>query len=326
MRKDVKIGLGIGGVLLAVLIVYLLVPKTNDNAEFARTNETSTSPGESNGPGPRETASGEPIDAPAQTGAQGGVQVPDQGTGQQTAAQDPGSEGASRDTPVANVDWEQVLATGMIPESARIGLMAQNPIAQDAPEDIFADKGPGGPKPGANEIVNWNSGAGQSPTAIQTPAAKPAAPAVATGQAPAAAKGGLKDHVIQQGENLSMIASVAYGDARMYREILKANPNLDERKLKPGMVIKMPDASTFAAPKAQQAAAKQEAAVDASTQYRVQQGDSLHKIALKLYGKAAKADALYEANKDKIGDDSSRLKLGMVLKLPEPPAAATSAR
>jgi len=31
MRKDVRIGLSIGGVLLAVLIVYLLVPKDANN-------------------------------------------------------------------------------------------------------------------------------------------------------------------------------------------------------------------------------------------------------------------------------------------------------
>ena len=99
--------------------------------------------------------------------------------------------------------------------------------------------------------------------------------------------------------------------------------------MRPGTTIKMPDPSTFAqprAPQAQQAVARQEASIDANTQYRVQQGDSLHKIALKLYGKATKADALYEANKDKIGDDSSRLKLGTILKLPEPPTVAQPSR
>src|SRR5436305_702602 len=41
MRKDVKIGLGIGGILLAVLIVYLLVPKTNEGNEYARNGDSS---------------------------------------------------------------------------------------------------------------------------------------------------------------------------------------------------------------------------------------------------------------------------------------------
>src|SRR5688500_13458337 len=39
MRKDVRIGLSIGGVLLAVLIVYLLVPKDN-NADRDKTQVT----------------------------------------------------------------------------------------------------------------------------------------------------------------------------------------------------------------------------------------------------------------------------------------------
>jgi nucleoid-associated protein YgaU len=83
----------------------------------------------------------------------------------------------------------------------------------------------------------------------------------------------------------------------------------------------MPDVSTFAAPRAQQAAARQEASIDSKTQYRVQQGDSLEKIATKLYGKSTKWESLYQANREKIGDDSARLKLGTVLQLPEPPTA-----
>jgi nucleoid-associated protein YgaU len=70
--------------------------------------------------------------------------------------------------------------------------------------------------------------------------------------------------------------------------------------------------------------ARLEPSIDSTKEYRVAPGDSLHKIAMKLSGKAAKADDLYELNKDKIGDDSSRVKVGMVLKLPEAPTATSA--
>ena len=65
------------------------------------------------------------------------------------------------------------------------------------------------------------------------------------------------------------------------------------------------------------------AAIDS---YRVQPSDSLHKIALKLYGKASKADSIYELNREKIGGDSARIKVGMVLKLPEAPTQSPTAK
>ena len=55
--------------------------------------------------------------------------------------------------------------------------------------------------------------------------------------------------------------------------------------------------------------------------YVVKSGDSLYRIARTVLGSGRKADALYALNKDVIGPDKSRLKLGMVLKLPESAAA-----
>ena len=145
----------------------------------------------------------------------------------------------------------------------------------------------------------------------------------------------MTSHVVQPGETYSSIAQVVYGDARYYSELKNANPTIDERRLKPGTTIKIPDRSTFKTRGTQQqngaitAGATAAAAVppiDPNREYRVGPGESLYKIALKLYGKADKADALYELNKDKIGDDPARVKVNMVLKLPQPPASASSTR
>lgn len=338
MRKDVKIGIGIGGVLLAVLIVYALVPKNNVSNDLARTGESESVTDELEGgvaASNPESAGLSPDGAASRTpsapGARDVAQAPGGSTGQEpdTSARQSESDATASNGAVP-WDWDRIMADGIIPEQARIPMVA-------TPDDPFAAPEPSN---GGNDRVVWNQGqpGGQNGTLAGPRTNSNGAPgAGAAGQsrsvtppAIAAPKGVTRDHVIQQGENLSMIAAVAYGDARLYREILKANPTLDERKLRPGMTIKIPDPWTFAtatgAATGSRPAVRQEAAIDANTQYRVAQGDSLHKIALKLYGKAAKADALYELNKDKIGDDSSRLKLGMVLKLPDPPTAAAALR
>jgi len=50
--------------------------------------------------------------------------------------------------------------------------------------------------------------------------------------------------------------------------------------------------------------------------YKVQAGDSLQKIARKLYGDPARWEDIYKANRAAIGPDPSRIRAGMVLKVP----------
>ena len=141
---------------------------------------------------------------------------------------------------------------------------------------------------------------------------------------------------MQQGETFSTIAAALYGSPNFYPYLVRANPNVNPSKLRPGMEINYPDpsevkpsekpavadsASSTAAAPIVPAAHHEPAAVDARTEYRVQSGDSLHKIAIKLYGKVEMVDKIYELNKTAIGSDPAKLKLGMVLKLPEPPTA-----
>lgn len=342
MRKDVKIGLGIGGVLLAVLIVYLLVPKNNDTTEIVQNDP----PVDTTGQGGAADTSGDTVGGESGAAGAGGANsgvpqdtgvttpgTPDQGTVDNVAQGQP--ETGEYDTTAATtpkVDWETILVTGVVPEEAKIPLAGHQGAASD---DIFASNpGNTGAEPdwtsvrgGGRAAPGTGANAAPSPSQNPIPPTPPAGGATgnpSTGSPANGPTGGMREHVIQEHETLSMIAAVAYGDARRYREILKANPGLDERRLRPGKTIKLPNASTFAT--AQTAAARQEAKIDPNTQYKVEQGDNLHRIAVKLYGKPAKADTIYELNKDKIGDEPSRLKLGTILKLPEPPAAVQSAR
>ncbi len=70
---------------------------------------------------------------------------------------------------------------------------------------------------------------------------------------------------------------------------------------------------------AQQAKEEQTAKeqVTLPTEYTVQSGDSLSAIALKFYGNAAYWEAIYKANRQRIGDNPSLIRVGQVLTIPK---------
>jgi nucleoid-associated protein YgaU len=118
--------------------------------------------------------------------------------------------------------------------------------------------------------------------------------------------------------------------------VLRANPGLNPNNLKPGLVINLPPAEEVKASAAAEKSAKasaelagakmvDEVKIDASRQYKVVSGDSLYKIGQKLYGSGLMGDKIYEMNRQVIGADPKRLKLGMVLELPQAPTAGTAA-
>ena len=124
---------------------------------------------------------------------------------------------------------------------------------------------------------------------------------------------------MEEGENFSTIARTVYGDSKYYLAILKANPDVDPTRLRPGTVINLPDPETVkrgtgGGGNSGDSSAEKE--LDPERQYRVKSNDSLYKIAVERYGTSNMIDEIYELNRDAIGPDQSRLKLGMVLKMP----------
>ena len=371
MRKDVRIGLSIGGVLLAVLIVYLLVPKdanNNQNTQKVAQNGGGTSGGTSTQPGGDASGTGgqggnNAVDSGQSLAHGGGSTTPGSSVDSGTAPpqQDPSvaSRGAggmpgvdgvpstgSSDQPAqpaaggGGVDWATILNQGVMPES----MMAtkRDPFADDnAKHAVDTPRNTPGPQPDWTNTGTTSGGSGAQTgggtgqTAVTHP---PTAPTPAPTGSTGIAAGAPKDHTIQRGETFSSIALAAYGDPKYWKEIKKANPAVDDTKLKPGMVVKVPDSASVKAAHTPVAgnqpangiggtgSTKVEAPVDPSREYRVQPSDSLHKIALKLYGKASKADSIYELNREKIGGDSARIKVGMVLKLPEAPTLSPTAK
>lgn len=68
-------------------------------------------------------------------------------------------------------------------------------------------------------------------------------------------------------------------------------------------------------------AKSQAQATKVKAMHTVKDGDTLSHLALKYYGHATKPYymAIYEANKELIGDNPNRVKLGLELKIPELP-------
>ncbi|QOV91740.1 LysM peptidoglycan-binding domain-containing protein [Humisphaera borealis] len=132
-----------------------------------------------------------------------------------------------------------------------------------------------------------------------------------------------KPYVIRQGDTFSSVAKQAYGAEKYYLQIEQANPNVNTMRLKPGQQIILPELPAEArATRTRTGPFNHEGdnrPVDSRTEYRVDTGDSLYRISMKLYGTPRMCDAIYEANRAAIGENPDRLRLGMILRVPRAP-------
>ena len=220
---------------------------------------------------------------------------------------------------------------------------AATPSASASAASESATSSPAGNDATASAAVDSSSAASSSgSTSSDAASTQPATPSGETASSSSAASSSgaaTHTHRIQAGETLSSISTEAYGSPAYYPAIIKANPGIDPQRLKVGATINLPDASAVkpsnagAGTPVSEAGAQHASAhipgtaavtIDSTKEYRVLSGDSLHKISIKLYGRSGEADKIYQLNKQTIGEDPHRLKVGQVLKLPEPPTVATS--
>ena len=131
---------------------------------------------------------------------------------------------------------------------------------------------------------------------------------------PVLANTGARTHVVATGETFSSIAQTVYGASKYWNRIADANPNVQPKSLRPGMILIIPAFSAPVEPAAPAAVAP--APLNPKTEYRVQAGDSLYKIAVHLFNNGQYAEKIYDLNKPIIGPDPAKLKVGMVLNLP----------
>jgi nucleoid-associated protein YgaU len=130
---------------------------------------------------------------------------------------------------------------------------------------------------------------------------------------------GTAEHKIELGETFVSLAQQYYGDSRYYYLITKANPKIDPNRLKIGTVVTIPPMPKADPKDRDDTADVVGSQLDPKTHYKVVAGDSLQKIASKLYGDSQKWESIYKLNESTIGTDSAKLKIGMILKLPETP-------
>lgn len=388
MRKDVKLGLAVGGVLLAVLVVYVLVVPGNNANQVGATletvdgselveggagadgnagsgNETGSRPmadadtsrdrytdagSASRGNGDTSADAGE--SSGGATGANRGASTSDGATGESADggwnwdALVNGTEklpSLNAGTDIATNDATFVIATD---GSVGNGAMIDNSGSGNGTPrgNTFADNGNAADGNGENGnlsadgAVSSDNRAGDAtlqdaPMLPDSSASRSPTRQDATGGRPrndnsAPVTGSTRTHVVKIGETYSSISAAAYGSSKYYAHIEHANPGIDPVRLKPGMTITLPAIESKPAA-ASSAVARQQQTIDPLTQYKVQPNDSLYTISLRLYGKADRVQKIYELNKNVIGDDMSRVKVGMVLKLPEAPtqtAGAVTAR
>jgi len=351
MRKDVKIGLAIAGVLFAVLIVYAFVPK-KDTTQTAGTGENGQQ--QTEGETADNTASPTPPadGAPAPTDASSrdaGLAAKGEGTDVFDPNHKPDAGGTTAKADASgNTDWfktfdqDKIVAVESHPsliaqtKTPTAGSAAAPAGAQGGHAVTDADHAPGGTPVVPN--VGDVPGKGTEPRSTAGTAA-PGKERAKTGsgevvnESAKTPAGGGRTHVIKKDETFSTIARMVYGNQKYFAAIQKANPDVNPSKLKPGTTIILPDisgaeaspakstetAAKSGAARAEKSGSSSERAVDPSTEYRVQQGDSLYKISVKLYGNGGHAEELYDTNSAAIGPDKGRLKIGMVLKLHDAP-------
>jgi nucleoid-associated protein YgaU len=310
MRRDSRLGMAIGGVLVAVLIAYaVVVPKSNKKKVVLDTNGQQTagqqtaSAGESSVGGGALSATN--TDAGSSTSG-GSAQPPAAPSGEKSSPTSPADKDSESHDPPANgtsANWAALLAADHV----------NVPVIRTRTPDLANDTN--------GATGNISRGAGDSNNDSAPSAGRPKTSAL-----PATS------HRVTEGETFTSIAQSYYGDGRYATRIAKANPNIDPRRIRPGMTIHLPEKGDSASAESTNAAGKSprtsqglvKVVADSSREYAVQSGDSLYKISMKLYGRGDKADSLYELNKSTIGDDSARLKVGMILKLPQSPSVAAA--
>ncbi|CAN5515530.1 hypothetical protein BH09PLA1_BH09PLA1_32360 [soil metagenome] len=376
MRKDVKLGFAIGGVLLAVLVVYVLVGTGNGDQNRGGATIVTEDPASAK-IAPDKTASANPPKLPdtsalnntagivGSSTAQDSSRAPLNAPANAVATNDQVSKPNESDHDL----WNSALNEGQL-------LISKTP---DAPSNVPGGNIPGGNIPGGaiandprmstpsngGEIngTTSNSGASTSRGDAVLPASASDTSAITAGdnslggpstrpsdelrmstsgtsasemRSSGLAAAGQREHIVQPGETLSLIAQAAYGNASLYPAILRANPNLDPKRMRAGTTIILPavsdvrpDVKPSGAASANDSTHGANATgagteVNSRTEYRVQSNDSLYRIAMKLYGKPEMVAKIYELNKEAIGSDPAKLKLNMILKLPEPPAQSAS--
>ncbi len=143
------------------------------------------------------------------------------------------------------------------------------------------------------------------PPAVEAPPAKPIAVVPPEFQ----------EYTLRSGDTYSTISLRFYGTSAYASAIGKANPLLSPSNLRAGRVIRVPkDPKNIQGVPVKAGSGPQ----TAFSEYVVESGDTLSRIAATVYGESKLASLIFEANRDQLKDEDS-LKVGQRLKIPPKP-------
>lgn len=130
------------------------------------------------------------------------------------------------------------------------------------------------------------------------------------------------EYTVRPGDTLRTISIKYFGTASQAAAIARANPLMDPSRLRAGRILRVPKdpANIQGRPVPRPTAVAKAPSPPASgpgvpRSYTVRPGDTLSAIAQDVYGSIAKADLIYNANRDKM-KDRDELRVGMVLTIP----------
>lgn len=294
IRKDLKVGLGIVAAVVGVAVIYggmslLTSGSTQDRVTFS--------------PGDSQTSELPSLNLDDAVAGLPPREDPPAGRTSQTPSADIFSESLRSDGSSNTDKWATAWSTGRVTASVRNETSTSNSFAANPDQSIIGT--PSVLPTGTDTVIRT-----VTPTA---------APAVSSPPVPTTSG----KYTVAPGDTFSSIAAKLYGNRNLYHVIEKANPGVDPRKLKVGQEINVPapQAVTNIADSVRTTAAQITGTIDTTRQYRVQPGDTLHRISQKLYGKTKYWSAIYDLNKQAIGPDAGKIKIGMVLELPQVPVA-----
>jgi nucleoid-associated protein YgaU len=255
-RKDVKIGVAIGGILLAVVFVYMLSSPGSKQVELAKSDNSDQSKSQLTDVTTPPPSAPSDAEAPhdASPDASHGS---DNGSAQKTAdnsssnsqTQGGGAAPAPESVPAgatavssppagASDPWESALRTGKLP-----AMMTSTPTAP--PSDAAAPSVEPTPAPSPNvaEPSAPQTAPSQSPKSDagkQVAAVPQDLPTTQPGSTHADNGNVASVHVVQMNETYCTIARSTWGRASLYQKLIDANPGIDPRHLHPGMKINIP--------------------------------------------------------------------------------------
>ncbi|MGE5609605.1 MAG: LysM peptidoglycan-binding domain-containing protein [Bacillota bacterium] len=313
MRKDVKLGLAVGGILFGAVMVYVLF--------FANAGKT----------GHDQARLGSEPSANAAKHDEAGSQTSDRGT--TSSAEHPLTSLLPHETPSVTPTTQPTDASASV---SIFGPTSNPAVTSPTPVEATTSSAPDTTSVSARSgsfswremLENGSNAASRSVTPdTNTEHSTVSNPVVAAPTQDAApttrpSSSGPRIYVVKPGDSLWSIAKAEYGSPSYYPHLARANPKAANR-LRVGMKIVLP-AKDEVVPEAAKAVLATSKVVDPTRQYRVQPGDNLYTICKKLYGRTDRVTKLYELNKDLIGPNRSALKPNMVLQLPDPPTSNTS--